>query len=232
MATFVLVHGAFHGGWCYSRVARLLRAQGHDVFTPTLTGLGERAHLSGVDVSLAVHVEDVAAVIRFEGLSDVILCGHSYGGMVITGVAALLGDRIRTLVYLDSFVSKDGQSLADIVGPQVAANALADPAGWAPFPGASFFNVNEADVAWVDARCTPHPLATFLDPIRLTGEERKVRHRVFIAAQNFDMAAIEAAYDRLSNDPAWRTARIESGHDLMIDAPEALAAALLAEVDL
>ena len=110
MATFVLVHGAFHGGWYYSRVEADLAAAGHAVFTPTLTGLGERRHLARMSVNLSLHVEDVGALLRYEELVDVILCGHSYGGMVITGVAAAEGERIRTLVYLDAIVPGDGQS--------------------------------------------------------------------------------------------------------------------------
>lgn len=230
MANFVLVHGAFHGGWCYVRVARGLRAKGHDVYTPTLTGLGERRHLASESVSLETHVDDVAGVIEFECLDQVILCGHSYGGMVITGVAGKLGDRIRSLVYLDSFVPEDGQSLADIVGPEVAANALAAPKAWAPFPGSAVFNVNAQDAGWVDAKCTPHPLGTFLDPVRLTGLEQKVRQHTFIAAKNYEMPAIKACFERLSLDPAWKTALIDAGHDLMIDAPEALEELLLAEL--
>jgi pimeloyl-ACP methyl ester carboxylesterase len=108
MATFVLVHGAWHGGWCYARVARLLRAAGHDVYTPTLTGVGERAHLAALSMTLTTHVRDIVNVLEYENLSDVILCGHSYGGMVITGVAAAAGERIRTLFYLDAFLPEDG----------------------------------------------------------------------------------------------------------------------------
>ncbi len=134
MANFVLVHGAWHGGWCYARVAKLLRAAGHDVYTPTLTGVGERAHLTGFPVTLDTHIQDVVNVIEYEDLSDVILCGHSYGGMVITGVAAALGGRIRTLFYLDAFVPKDGESLADNVsaGQRESMNEAggADMAGW------------------------------------------------------------------------------------------------------
>jgi pimeloyl-ACP methyl ester carboxylesterase len=112
--TFVLVHGAWSGGWCYSRAAALLRARGHAVFTPTLTGQGERAHLLSGAINLSTHIEDVLGVFRFERLSDVVLAGHSYGGMVITGVADRIADKIKTLAYLDAFVPEDGQSLFDI----------------------------------------------------------------------------------------------------------------------
>src|SRR5579859_6610796 len=113
MAIFVLVHGGFHGGWCYARVAAELRAEGHDVYTPTLSGLGERAHLANHLINLSTHIQDIVAVIDTNDLQDVILCGHSYGGVVITGVAGLIGERIRTLFYLDAAVPEDGQSLFD-----------------------------------------------------------------------------------------------------------------------
>ena len=109
-ATFVLVHGAWSGGWCYHKVAARLRARGHDVFTPTLTGQGERSHLLSGTINLSLHIEDILAVFRCENLSDVVLAGHSYGGMVITGVADRAADRIRALAYLDAFLPEDGQS--------------------------------------------------------------------------------------------------------------------------
>src|SRR3984957_20745503 len=111
MATFVLVHGAWHGSWCWKRVRQALQAAGHNVFTPTLTGVADRSHLLSPDVNLDTHIDDVVNLIRWEELSDVVLCGHSYGGMVITGVADALSDRIRSLVYLDAFVPKDGEAL-------------------------------------------------------------------------------------------------------------------------
>ena len=113
MTTFVLVHGAWMGGWCYKRVARLLRQAGHEVYTPTLTGLGERAHLINRAIDLDTHVQDIVGVIRCEELSDVVLCGHSYGGMVITGVAEQIAAKIRSLVYLDAFVPENGKCLFD-----------------------------------------------------------------------------------------------------------------------
>ncbi len=121
MATYVLVHGGGHGGWCYQRVARILRASGHEVYAPTLTGLGERSHLLNSDVDLHRHIEDVVAVLHYEDLRDVILVGHSYGGMVITGVADRASDRIGRLVYLDAATPRNGQSLVDVAGPIIEA---------------------------------------------------------------------------------------------------------------
>src|SRR4051812_20687830 len=118
MTTFVLVHGAWHGAWCWNRVRRQLQAKGHEVFTPTLTGLAERSHLLSREIDLKTHVTDVTSLLQWEDLSDVVLCGHSYGGSVISGAAARAGDRIGALVYLDAFVPRDGESVHDMLPPQ------------------------------------------------------------------------------------------------------------------
>src|SRR3984957_16229746 len=115
--TFVLVHGAWHGGWCWRRVANRLRGDGHNVFTPTLTGLGERSHLVRAGIDLKTHIADVVNVIKWEGLSDVVLCGHSYGGFVISGVAEAMAPAVRSIVFLDAFVPKHGDAVRDLTGP-------------------------------------------------------------------------------------------------------------------
>jgi pimeloyl-ACP methyl ester carboxylesterase len=158
MTTFVLVHGAWHGGWCYKRVARLLRQAGHEVYTPTLTGLGERAHLMSRTIDLGTHVQDIVGVIHCEELSDVVLCGHSYGGMVIAGVAEQIAAKIRSLVYLDAFVPENGKSLFDYLPAEQSARMRTDAAqngeGYkvTPIP-ATAFAVNAKDTVWVDAMC-------------------------------------------------------------------------------
>jgi pimeloyl-ACP methyl ester carboxylesterase len=158
LTTFVLVHGAWHGGWCYKRVARLLRQAGHEVYTPTLTGLGERAHLMNRTIDLNTHVQDIVGVIRCEELSDVVLCGHSYGGMVIAGVAEQIAAKISALVYLDAFVPENGKSLFDYQAAEVAermrSDAVQNGEGYmiTPIPAARFA-VNAADAGWVDAMC-------------------------------------------------------------------------------
>ena len=231
MAVFVLVHGAFHGGWCYARVAALLRQQGHDVFTPTLTGLGERAHLTASPIDLSTHIEDVVNVLTCEELEQVVLCGHSYAGMVITGVAARMGKRIDTLVYLDAIVPEHGQSLFDIVGPEVAARTTASAcgSGWVPALPASYFNVNAEDVEWVERRCGPHPLASFTQAVELTGKETLVRRRVYILAENYEFGLNERVCETLSRLPGWTTTSVKSGHDVMIDQPHSLAELLAAQ---
>ena len=126
MGTFVLVHGAWGGGWAWRpTVGALLREAGHEVFTPTLTGLGERAHLASPDIDLETHINDIVGVIEYENLHDVVLMGHSYGGMAITGVADRVPERLAHLVYVDAFVPEDGQSLADLIGPGTAEGMIA-----------------------------------------------------------------------------------------------------------
>lgn len=234
MATFVLVPGACHGAWCYSRVAGLLRDKGHDVYAVALTGVGELAHLSGQAINLSTHVQDVTSVIRSHDLTDVILCGHSYGGVVITGVAGQVGERIRTLFYLDALVPESGQSSFDLVGPERSIE-LIDAAGddgiMVAAPKAEFFNVNPRDVAWVDAHCTPHPVGTFIQKLHFTGKEALVSRRTFVVAGAYPSPLNHATCERLGKLPGWKTASVDCGHDIMIDAPEALTNLLIEEID-
>jgi pimeloyl-ACP methyl ester carboxylesterase len=233
MASFVLVPGGFHGGWCYSRVAARLRAAGHLVHTPTLSGVGERAHLAAQAINLSTHVQDVVATILSEDLEDVILCGHSYGGMVITGVAGQIGERIRTLFYLDASVPEDGQSILDVLGPDMARIAIemAGETGIMMVPrGAEYFGINEADRAWVDRLCTPHPIGCFIQKLRFTGKEALVPNRTFVLAERY-RSANHATHAKVSDLPGWRTAALDVGHDVMIDDPEGLTRLLIEEVD-
>jgi pimeloyl-ACP methyl ester carboxylesterase len=117
--TFLLVHGAWHGGWCWRRVADLLQAKGHKVFAPTMTGLGERSHLMRAGIDLSTHVTDIVNVMKWEGLSGVVLCGHSYGGMVVSGVAEQMADKIASIVFLDAFVPENGDAMADLTSQVV-----------------------------------------------------------------------------------------------------------------
>ncbi|RVT95090.1 alpha/beta hydrolase [Sphingomonas crocodyli] len=234
MATFVLVHGAFHGGWCYSRVSERLIAFGHTVYAPTLTGLAERAHLATPMVNLSTHIDDVVDVITGEDLNDVILCGHSYAGMVITGVADRIAERIKTLFYLDAAVPTDGKSLFELRGEQatLAALAAAGETGWlVPSLSAQAFGVNPDDAEWVDQNCTPHPIACFIERLRLSGREALVAHRTYVRAERYASPAVGETYDRIKQDPQWRVVALDCGHDVMIDAPEELANLLLQEVE-
>src|SRR6202008_2024813 len=182
-ATFVLVHGAWSGGWCYARVAALLRSRGHTVFTPTLTGQGARAHLLSGAINLSTHIEDVLGVFRFERLDNVVLAGHSYGGMVITGVADLAPETIKALAYLDAFVPEDGQSLFDINIPASTQRFIqgAETLGGlaVPPPSAAYFGVNAADAPTVDALATPFPIGCFTEKLKLSCAHWSVQKALF-----------------------------------------------------
>lgn len=234
MATFVMVHGGGHGGWCYQKVARRLRAAGHEVYTPTLTGLGERSHLLAPDIDLDTHITDVVAVLFYEDLRDVILVGHSYGGMVITGVADRAHDRVSQLVYLDAANPVNGQSLVDVAGPVIE---MTRPHGRVvdgvelvllPAPGAAaFYGVTDpADQAWMDARLTGHPWRCFETPLRLTNEDALWS----IPRNHIVCTSTLATRSRALMDEARAQGRlwaIDTGHDLMVTEPEAVTRALL-----
>ena len=228
--TFVLVHGAWHGGWCWQRVARLLRAQGHEVFTPTLTGLADRSHLLAAQVDLATHVADVVNVIKWEGLNHVVLCGHSYAGFVISGVAEQAEPQIASLVFLDAFVPQNGDRMVDITS-QATRDAIEGAAKrgdvGVPPRSAAFFQVNEKDRAWVDALCTPHPIATMLQPIRLTGARERIARKAYVRARPYQNPGFDVAFERLQQDPGWRVMDVPCGHDVMVDMPERLTEILL-----
>ena len=234
MATYVLVHGGGHGGWCYGKVAPLLRAAGHDVHAPTLTGLGERAHLLGPAVDLDMHVRDVVAVLHYEDLRDVILVGHSYGGMVITGVADRAANRVGRLVYLDAANPRNGQSLVDVAGPVIEAvrpmGEVVDGVELVllPAPGAGrFYGVtDDADVAWMDDRLTGHPWRCFEQELELANEDALQA----IPQYHVVCTSTLATRDRDLMDKARADGQlweIDTGHDLMITEPRAVADALL-----
>ena len=223
MATFVLVHGAWHGSWCWKRVRKALHTRGHEVFTPTLTGVAERSHLLSSDVNLTTHIQDVVNLIQWEELSDVVLCGHSYGGCIISGVADRIPNRLRALVYLDAFVLEDGQSLHDTLPPsqrnlQLEA-ALRDGEGWKvpPIP-AEVFNVNANDREWVNRQCTMQPLATFQQALGLSGRVDLVTDVTFILATGWEDSPFPAFYDR-AKAKGWKALTMPCGHDVMLDRP-------------
>ena len=232
MSVYVLVHGAWHGSWCWKRVRRALQARGHEVFTPTLTGVAEREHLLSPQVDLDTHISDVTNLIRWEELSNVVLCGHSYGGCVISGVADRIPDRIGALVYLDAFVLEKGQCLHDVLPPEMRSAQLEGTRqvgeGWKvpPIP-AEAFNVNAKDRAWVDRQCTVQPLATFQQPIRLTGGISQIKNVTFILANGWDPSPFPPFYEQ-AKAKGWKTLTVACGHDVMLDLPEELTQELLA----
>jgi pimeloyl-ACP methyl ester carboxylesterase len=229
MATFVLVHGAWHGGWCWRRVSHLLRGAGHAVHTPTLTGLGERAHLLTPVVTLETHIQDILGLLSYEDLAQVILVGHSYGGMVITAVANEAAGRLAHLVYLDAFVPADGQALGDLA-PLPPRREGAD---WRiPPPPGDFGVTAHEDIQWLHAKLGDQPLATFIQPVRLTqpGVPTPPRTYIYCTEKGGEDAIFGSFARRCRSAQGWRYAEVHSGHDVMITAPEELASHLLALV--
>jgi pimeloyl-ACP methyl ester carboxylesterase len=230
--TYILVHGAWHGSWCWKRVRAALQSAGHNVFTPTLTGLGERSHLNSAAVDLSTHMADIVNLIQWEELSDVVLCGHSYAGSVIAGVADHIPDRIRALVFLDGFLLENGESLMDIV-PSAVAQFLRDQAkatgeGWKvnPVPAQMFGVRDPHDVAWVDAQCTPQAIATFEQRIKLNGNLEQIQDIAYVFPQECHPNLL-VSHDR-AKAKDWKSRTIDnSGHELMIDQPQELADFLL-----
>jgi pimeloyl-ACP methyl ester carboxylesterase len=220
----VLVHGAWHGGWCYGRVAKILRGRGHRVYTPTLTGLGERSHLLTRSIDLSTHIADIANTIRWEDLRQIILVGHSYGGMVVTGVADAMIDRISALVYLDAFLPTAGQSFHDILPAEVAdaqvRGAIASNGFTVPPIPAAAFNVNEADRSWVDSLCTPHPLGTLTQPIELTGSHARIATKSYVLATKNPVQLFQGFARSMRDDPTCTSYELPCGHDVMIDLPK------------
>jgi pimeloyl-ACP methyl ester carboxylesterase len=234
VSTYVLVHGGGHGGWCYQRVARLLRDAGHEVYTPTLTGLGERAHLLDAGVDLHRHVDDVVAVLHYEDLRDVILVGHSYGGMVITGVGDRAPERIGRLVFLDAATPANHQSLVDVAGPVINAvrpfGETVDGMELVLLPGpdaALLYGVTDpADLAWMADRLTPHPWVCFSQPLELKNEEALWAIAQYHIVCTSTLATRDATLMARAKDEG-RLWDIDTGHDLMITEPELTADALL-----
>ncbi len=229
-ATFVLIHGAWHGGWCWKKLTPLLRAAGHDVYTPTLTGLGERAHLLSPQIGLGTHIEDIRALLEYEDLHNVILVGHSYGGMVIAGVAEVAAQRLSHLIFLDAFVPLDGQSVLDTRsdrGAPVRKIAQESGDGWkVPIVNATFGVTDEADVAWMSARMTPQPLRTFEEPVRLTNPAAHALPRSYILCRQDEPTLFDSHAQRVKSE-GWGYFELRTGHDVMITAPEELALILL-----
>jgi pimeloyl-ACP methyl ester carboxylesterase len=223
--TYVLIHPAWFGGWCWKKLTPLLRAHGHEVFTPTLTELGERAHLARPEIGLEIHVRDIINVIEYEDLRNVILVGNSSGGMVITGVADHMPERIAHMVFLDAFVPTDGQSMLDVIPPDrrsaLEGFVQKEGAGWvlprfAPPPWeklvAETWQVTEkTDLDWILPRLCPTPFGHFKEPVMRKNPGAEKLPRTYIRTQwphpGFDRYVGDA-----SEAAGWQSRKIASSH--------------------
>ena len=236
MPSFVLVHGAWHGGWCWARVLPILRAAGHGAHAVTLTGVGERAHLLSSSIRLRTHILDVLGLIDCEELDDVVLVGHSYGGMVITGVAEELLQRQRTLlrhlVYVDAVTPHPGESWSSQHAPEVVRTRIegaTQSGGIAiPPPDAGIFGLQGADREWVNRRQTPQPFGVYQDPLPFDAGRLATLPRTFIDCTTPALATIAIMRRRVRQEPGWHVVELATGHDAMVTAPQELAQALLA----
>ena len=226
MATFVLVHGSWAGSVVWRELAPRLRKAGHEVYAPTLTGLGARKHLLNREIDLDTHIQDVIGVIDDADLSDIVLVGNSYGGMVISGVADRVPEKVASLVYLDAFVPENGQSSVSLLPPG-AHLATVPGEDWlvAPIPSASFgFKRPEVIALW-EAKSTPHPLATLSQPIQLTGGIGRVKQKMFILGT--EPARFTQFYDKVKNDPGWTVHTLPCTTFMQLEMPDELTAILL-----
>ncbi len=228
METFVFVHGSWHGGWCWQKLAPLLRQAGHAVYTPTLTGLGERSHLLTREVGLYTHIRDIVQVLEYEDLRQVILVGHSYGGAVISGVAEELAHRLARLVFLDAVMPEDGQSVFDsLPALRESFEKRALPGGWLDAPlDPEVMGVTDVDEEnWMKARLCPMPFLTHQEPIRLLNADAKRLPHSYVRCTQWPLT--EALAQR-AIAMGWEYHEVHCGHDAMVIAPQELAQVLLA----
>jgi pimeloyl-ACP methyl ester carboxylesterase len=229
MTIYVLVHGACGGGWIWRDVASLLRARDHEVFTPTLTGLGERVHLTHPEINLSAHIQDVVNVFEFEDITGAVLVGHSYAGMVITGVADRIPQLVSHIVYLDAHVPQDGQSHSDLTGIQRTGEEWLVKPPTRPEGSPAPTEVEQ----WMMSKLVSQPRRTLEEKLSLSvPTEKQPFNRTFIKAERSPRTdgpsvALWRAADRVRIDPAWNYLGIDTGHMVQIEKPEQVAAMLL-----
>jgi pimeloyl-ACP methyl ester carboxylesterase len=225
MATFVVAHGAWSAGWAWRRLRPLMQLAGHVLVTPTYTGLGERSHLAHADIDLNTHIKDILGVLFYEDLRNVILIGHSYGGMVASGVADRAGDRVERLVYLDAFAPDDGQSLFDLAPAAhvqaMRARAADQGSGWLIPPNPMPDDTPEDERTWEEPRRVPQPLKTFETKLGLTnGPLTLPRHYVY--CERAGAGDPFRPFLRRAEREGWDVSKIDASHSPHVTAPEML----------
>ena len=230
MTDVVLVHGAWHGAWCWRRVLPPLWAAGHRVVTVTLTGLGERAHQLSPSITLGTHVLDVVTAVRAEECRDAVLVGHSYGGLPVTGAADVLGDAVARLVYVDAVVPEPGDCWSTRNPPEVQEQRRAAIArhGHLPPPPPEAFGLTGSDAEWVGRRQTPQPAGVYDDPLPFDAARWAARPRTFVDCTTPPLATIDPSRRLVREQPGWEVVELATGHDPMVSAPAELARLLLA----
>ena len=225
--TFLVCHGAWSAGWAWKKMHPRMLAAGHRLVTPSYTGLGERAHLANPSIDLETHIADILNVIRYEDLHDIVLIGHSYGGMVATGVANRARDRVAQLIYLDAFVPKDGQSLFDLnEAGRAHMQALAQPGdGWRVPPNPTPPDTPLADQQWLTERRVDMPIKCFETRLKLSGEPSMPRSYIY-ATRVTPADTFSPFARRAQSEPGWRYHEIDASHSPNVTAPEALMALL------
>jgi pimeloyl-ACP methyl ester carboxylesterase len=220
---FMVCHGAWSAGWAWKKLHPLMQAAGHRLVTPTYTGLGERAHLANPSIDLETHITDVLNVIRYEDLHDIVLLGHSYGGMVATGVADRVRDRIRQLIYLDAFVPRDGQSLLDLneQARQSMRDRVKSGDGWRAPPNPTPPDTSPADLAWLTERRVDMPIKCFEQGLKL-GDEPKMPRSYIYATRITPADTFGPFAKRARSEPGWGYHEIDASHSPNVTAPEAL----------
>ncbi|HEY4921424.1 MAG TPA: alpha/beta hydrolase family protein [Xanthobacteraceae bacterium] len=229
--TFVLVHGAYHGGWCWRRVADILEAHGHKVYAPSLTGNGDRSHLLSKDVNLDTQTADIVNLVKWEDLKDICLVPHSFGGWPASGALETIHDRVASIVWLDAFKPENGQKGSDYASEfsrkgLIEAIARGEPGRKAP--PAKTFSVSEKDWPWIESKMTDQPNGPAVQPIRLTGKRDTIAKKTYIRAPKYPQGAFDKALAECKADKTWQTfVNADTGHDVMIDQPQWLADVLL-----
>ena len=223
--TFVLVPGTFFGAWTWRRVSDRLEKQGHKVYAMSLTGVADRSHLLSKDINLDTHIADIANLLEWEDLTDICLVAHSYAGYPASGALEHIGNRVSSIVLVDAFKPADGQSLSNRAALKAEDGAISLPAPKAVLPGG--FN-DAKDAAWFLSKVTPHPIGTFLQPVKLSGAREKIAKKTFIRLPQFKLAPLDKAFEECKADKSWTVIeKTETGHFVMINEPEWLTGVLL-----